>query len=80
MAAANAQLHNAREERDQFDEANDQIIEHLKTKVQILSFWFATSDNDFIKSSVVLVILFSVISFHYVNRKMSCQNLLLRQG
>ncbi|XP_065870362.1 uncharacterized protein [Euphorbia lathyris] len=32
LAAANARLRNAREERDQFDEANNQIVEHLKTK------------------------------------------------
>ncbi|EEF35601.1 uncharacterized protein LOC8262692 isoform X2 [Ricinus communis] len=37
LAAANARLHNAREERDQFDEANNQIIEHLKTKEDELS-------------------------------------------
>lgn len=33
LAAAQARLHNAQEEREQFDEANDQIVEHLKTKV-----------------------------------------------
>ncbi|KAJ6720354.1 MYOSIN-11 [Salix viminalis] len=32
LSAANARLHNAREERDQFDEANNQIVEHLKAK------------------------------------------------
>ncbi|XAR56133.1 hypothetical protein NMG60_11036484 [Bertholletia excelsa] len=32
LAAAQARLHNAREERDQFYEANDQIVELLKTK------------------------------------------------
>ncbi|KAL9365431.1 hypothetical protein Peur_043304 [Populus x canadensis] len=32
LAAANAHLRNAREERDQFVEANSQIVEHLKTK------------------------------------------------
>lgn len=32
FAAANARLHNVREERDQFYEANDQIVAHLKTK------------------------------------------------
>lgn len=32
LAAAQARLHNAQEEREQFDEANDQIVEHLKTK------------------------------------------------
>ncbi|KAG5239779.1 myosin-2 heavy chain [Salix suchowensis] len=32
LAAVNARLRNAREERDQFDEANSQIVEHLKTK------------------------------------------------
>ncbi|KAJ6900500.1 myosin-2 heavy chain-like [Populus alba x Populus x berolinensis] len=32
LAVANARLHDAREERDQFDEANNQIVEHLKTK------------------------------------------------
>ncbi|PNT22784.1 hypothetical protein POPTR_008G048100v4 [Populus trichocarpa] len=32
LAAANARLRNAREERDQFVEANSQIVEHLKTK------------------------------------------------
>ena len=36
LAAANARLHNAREERDQFEEANNQIVAHLKTKVCIL--------------------------------------------
>lgn len=33
LAAAQARLHNAREERDQFYEANDQIVTHLKSKV-----------------------------------------------
>ncbi|XP_052204799.1 uncharacterized protein LOC127809775 isoform X2 [Diospyros lotus] len=32
LSAAQAHLHNAREERDQFYEANDQIIAHLKEK------------------------------------------------
>ncbi|KAF3433802.1 hypothetical protein FNV43_RR24905 [Rhamnella rubrinervis] len=32
LAAANARLRNAREEKDQFDEANNQIVVHLKTK------------------------------------------------
>lgn len=36
LAAANARLHNAREERDQFEEANKQIVAHLKTKACIL--------------------------------------------
>ncbi|VFQ62898.1 unnamed protein product [Cuscuta campestris] len=33
LAAANARLHNVREERDQFYDANDQIVAHLNTKV-----------------------------------------------
>ncbi|GKU91829.1 hypothetical protein SLEP1_g5644 [Rubroshorea leprosula] len=37
LAAANARLRNAREERDQFDEANNQIVAHLKTKEDELS-------------------------------------------
>ncbi|WCJ19462.1 hypothetical protein M5689_001754 [Euphorbia peplus] len=37
LAAANARLRNAREEREQFDEANNQIVEHLKTKEDELS-------------------------------------------
>ncbi|XP_062092742.1 nuclear-pore anchor-like [Humulus lupulus] len=37
LAAANARLRNAREERDQFEEANDQIVAHLKTKEDELS-------------------------------------------
>lgn len=37
LAAANSRLRNAKEERDQFDEANNQIIEHLKTKEDELS-------------------------------------------
>ncbi|XP_075097308.1 uncharacterized protein LOC107762325 isoform X2 [Nicotiana tabacum] len=32
LAAANARLQNVREERDQFYEANDQIVAHLKTR------------------------------------------------
>ncbi|KAF7146988.1 hypothetical protein RHSIM_Rhsim03G0125700 [Rhododendron simsii] len=32
LASAKARLHNATEERDQFYEANDQIVAHLKTK------------------------------------------------
>ncbi|KAJ4719788.1 coiled-coil domain-containing protein 18 isoform X2 [Melia azedarach] len=32
LAAAQARLHNAMEEREQFEEANNQIVEHLKTK------------------------------------------------
>lgn len=36
MAAASARLHNAREERDQFYDANDQIVAHLKTRVCLL--------------------------------------------
>ncbi|XP_044462049.1 thyroid receptor-interacting protein 11 isoform X2 [Mangifera indica] len=32
LAAAHARLRNAKEEREQFDEANHQIVEHLKTK------------------------------------------------
>ncbi|CAN0909387.1 hypothetical protein LINGRAHAP2_LOCUS25761 [Linum grandiflorum] len=32
LAAANARLNNAREERDQFEDANSQIVEHLKAK------------------------------------------------
>ncbi|PPD93900.1 hypothetical protein GOBAR_DD09088 [Gossypium barbadense] len=34
LVAANARLHNVREERDHFYEANDQIVAHLKTKVE----------------------------------------------
>ncbi|KAK3018513.1 hypothetical protein RJ639_003686 [Escallonia herrerae] len=37
LAAAQARLHNVREERDQFYEANDQIVAHLKTKEDELS-------------------------------------------
>ncbi|KAK1355417.1 GRIP and coiled-coil domain-containing protein 2 [Heracleum sosnowskyi] len=37
LSAANARLRNAREERDQFYEANDQIVAHLKTKEDELS-------------------------------------------
>ncbi|KAK1396341.1 coiled-coil domain-containing protein 18 [Heracleum sosnowskyi] len=37
LAAANARLRNAREERDQFYEANDQIVAHLKIKEDELS-------------------------------------------
>ncbi|KAJ8759867.1 hypothetical protein K2173_009968 [Erythroxylum novogranatense] len=37
LAAANARLRNAREEIDQFDEANNQILEHLTTKEDELS-------------------------------------------
>lgn len=33
LSAAQARLHNVTEERDQFFDANDQIIAHLKTKV-----------------------------------------------
>ncbi|XWS07854.1 hypothetical protein CRYUN_Cryun41cG0028600 [Craigia yunnanensis] len=37
FAAANARLHNVREERDQFEEANNHIVAHLKTKEDELS-------------------------------------------
>ncbi|XWS66082.1 hypothetical protein CRYUN_Cryun05aG0169900 [Craigia yunnanensis] len=37
LAAANARLRNVREERDQFDEANNQIVAHLKSKEDELS-------------------------------------------
>ncbi|XP_015073805.1 coiled-coil domain-containing protein 18-like isoform X3 [Solanum pennellii] len=37
LAAASARLHNAREERDQFYDANDQIVAHLKTREGELS-------------------------------------------
>ncbi|RDY14727.1 hypothetical protein CR513_00161 [Mucuna pruriens] len=37
LAAAQARLWNVREERDQFEEANDQIVEHLKIKEDELS-------------------------------------------
>lgn len=37
LAAAQARLRNTREEKDQFDEANDQIIAHLNTKEEELS-------------------------------------------
>ncbi|PHT54262.1 hypothetical protein CQW23_08724 [Capsicum baccatum] len=37
LAAASARLHNVREERDQFYEANDQIVAHLKTREAELS-------------------------------------------
>ncbi|CAK9176545.1 unnamed protein product [Ilex paraguariensis] len=37
LAAAQARLHNVREERDQFYEANDHIVAHLKTKEDELS-------------------------------------------
>ncbi|KAK6933263.1 hypothetical protein RJ641_036157 [Dillenia turbinata] len=37
LAAARARLHNTREERDQFYEANNQIVEHLKLKEDELS-------------------------------------------
>ncbi|XP_057486283.1 uncharacterized protein LOC130772463 isoform X1 [Actinidia eriantha] len=37
LASVQARLHNAREERDQFYEANDQIVSHLKTKEDELS-------------------------------------------
>ena len=33
LTAARKRLQIAREERDQFEEANNQILEHLKTKV-----------------------------------------------
>nr|XP_043632898.1 uncharacterized protein LOC122604062 [Erigeron canadensis] len=36
LAAANGRLQNAREERDQFYEANDQLVAHLKTKEEEL--------------------------------------------
>ncbi|TMW94314.1 hypothetical protein EJD97_010446 [Solanum chilense] len=34
LVSANARLYNAREERDQFDEANNQILQHFKVKVR----------------------------------------------
>nr|XP_048320766.1 uncharacterized protein LOC107432768 isoform X3 [Ziziphus jujuba var. spinosa] len=37
LAAARARLHNMREERDQFDDASNQILVHLKTKEDELS-------------------------------------------
>ncbi|TKY50625.1 hypothetical protein E2542_SST22129 [Spatholobus suberectus] len=37
LAAAQARLWNVREERDQFEEANNQMVEHLKTKEDELS-------------------------------------------
>ncbi|XWS56507.1 hypothetical protein CRYUN_Cryun09bG0091100 [Craigia yunnanensis] len=37
LAVANTHLRNVREERDQFDEANNQIVAHLKTKEDELS-------------------------------------------
>ncbi|KAM3325330.1 myosin-11 isoform X1 [Capsicum chacoense] len=37
LVAANGRLHNAREEREQFDEANNQILEHFKVKEDELS-------------------------------------------
>ncbi|KAL7265216.1 hypothetical protein ACSBR1_003050 [Camellia fascicularis] len=37
LASARARLHNAREEREQFDEASNQILEHFKTKEDELS-------------------------------------------
>ncbi|GMP22850.1 hypothetical protein CsSME_00000678 [Camellia sinensis var. sinensis] len=37
LAAVQSRLHNAREERDQFYEANNQIVAHLKTKEDELS-------------------------------------------
>ncbi|TYH00204.1 hypothetical protein ES288_A10G255500v1 [Gossypium darwinii] len=37
LAAANARLRDVREERDQFNEANNQIVSHLKTKEDELS-------------------------------------------
>ncbi|KAB1217994.1 hypothetical protein CJ030_MR3G014596 [Morella rubra] len=43
LAAAHARLHNAREERDQFEEANNQIVEHLKSKEDDLSKSIASS-------------------------------------
>lgn len=33
LTAARARLHNTREERDQFDEASNQLVQHLKAKV-----------------------------------------------
>jgi hypothetical protein len=38
IKAASVRLKTTREERDQFDEANSQIIFSLKTKVLILSY------------------------------------------
>ncbi|KAL8241502.1 hypothetical protein R6Q59_014856 [Mikania micrantha] len=37
LAAANAQLQNAREEREQFDDANNQLLVHFKSKEDELS-------------------------------------------
>nr|XP_019071021.1 myosin-9 isoform X2 [Solanum lycopersicum] len=37
LVSANARLYNAREERDQFDEANNQILQHFKVKDDELS-------------------------------------------
>ncbi|XP_060201812.1 uncharacterized protein LOC132630239 [Lycium barbarum] len=37
LVSANARLHNAREEREQFDEANNQILQHFKVKEDELS-------------------------------------------
>lgn len=33
LKAVRARLHNAREEREQFDEASNQILVHIKSKV-----------------------------------------------
>ncbi|KAL2549178.1 hypothetical protein Fot_10708 [Forsythia ovata] len=56
LAAAQARLHNMREERDQFYEANDQIVAHLKTREDELS-------KSIISSRVEAGVLSSWINF-----------------
>ena len=82
LSSARMRLHNAREEREHFDEASSQMLVHLKTKVikllVVLLFELISSFN---KVSNRMPFIFSLplvslmIFFGY--RKMSCSNLLL---
>ena len=78
LKAATVKLKKTREERDQFDEASNQIVLHLKTKVNFLLVSSLYELKTHYGSTVfTCLFLFSDISLRLYLRKMNSQDPLL---
>lgn len=84
LNALRARLHNAREERDQFDEASNQIIVHLKSKV--LQNLMLPQVNTLVKNGFLLLLIacfrlfelsIAICFLFVIHRKMSCRDPLI---
>lgn len=64
MTAANARLRNAREEREQFDEASNQILQHFNTKEDELSRSVASYRAEADACNAFIVFLEATWGFH----------------